>query len=83
MGEKMKVHITNSSVSLRDKLIEIDEKFCKESNFPKFKEGTIDVETPDDYKIRGKNTISERGIWFPKRFVTVLPDVKDSLDKWL
>jgi len=79
----MKVKITNQSVSLRDKLIEIDGKFCQESNFPIFKEGTIDVETPDDYRIRGKNAAYGSGIWFPKRFITVLPEVKNSLDQWL
>jgi len=79
----MKVHITNSSVSLRDKTIEIDEEFCKTYMIPQFKEGIIDVETESAYLIRSKLSEFSKGSWVSKDMITVLPDVKDSLDKWL
>ena len=78
----MKVHITNQSVSLRDKIIEIDDDCCKLYDMPQFKEGTIDVETQDAYLIRGKLAQFSKGSWVSKDMITVLPDVKTSLDRW-
>ena len=79
----MKVHITNSSVSLRDKTIEIDGEFCTTYKIPQFKDGIIDVETPDAYLIRGKLSPFSKGEWVSKDMITILEDVKYNLDRWV
>jgi len=79
----MKVHITNQSVSLRDKTIEIDDDCCKLYGMPQFKEGIIDVETQDAYLIRSKLAQFSKGNWVSKDMITILEDVKDNLDRWV
>lgn len=79
----LKVKITSSvSSKLRDKRIEIDPEFCKSYNVVEFKEATAEMETPDAYLIVPKRGGFSSGQWISKDMITVLPDVKDSLDRW-
>jgi len=80
----LKVTITSSvSAKLRDKRIEIDPEFCKSYNVAKFKEASVEVETQDAYMIVPKRSGTSSRQWVSKDMITVLPDVKDSFDRWL
>ena len=79
----MKVTITSSvSSKLIAQRVEIDDEFCKRYNTLIFKEGTVEVETPDAYMIRPKIG-NVPGIWFPKDMISVLPEHKTNLSRWV
>ena len=79
----MKVTITSSvSNKLRSKRIEIDEEYRLSVKCPEFKEGAVEMETPDAYLIVPKNKDFKAGLWVAKDDIEVLPDIKLPLDRW-
>jgi len=79
----VKVTIISSVRSkLRSKRIEIDEEYRLSVKCPEFKEGAVEMETPDAYLIVPKNKDFKAGLWVAKDDIEVLPEIKLTLDRW-